>query len=318
MASEAAHEWLERYLEAAEGPTDFVLTGPATNLNWALQRRPHLASKVGRVFWMAGAVDVDGNIRDSDDDKPQERGVGARVQGGHLYISSSSIYEILRNEALFTNSHLGQSVRGIQSSNKDPMVHRGRSAALKSSRLYGKLRCQALCLLRTAMAQPNGMHSGTQRERRSCCVWGWICGWRLAIMGILLNCVFLSSESWIRHPFVCFLSSLSHGLTIEGHHIVDTQFSSIFHTPVDLGFSIGSLHLGVPHMGYRAYSQPLFSTSVSHGDAQVPLDATNAVPVRKDFIQRLDPTKQVSRTAQQIWAQSKFQKSALEMLEYME
>jgi hypothetical protein len=96
VASEAAHEWLERYLEAAEGPTDFVLTGPATNLNWALQRRPHLASKVGRVFWMAGAVDVDGNIRDSDDDKPQERGVGARVQGGHLYISSSSIYEILR------------------------------------------------------------------------------------------------------------------------------------------------------------------------------------------------------------------------------
>ena len=90
MASEAAHEWLERYLEAAEGPTDFVLTGPATNLNWALQRRPHLASKVGRVFWMAGAVDVDGNIRDSDDDKPQERDVGARVQGGHLYSSSSS------------------------------------------------------------------------------------------------------------------------------------------------------------------------------------------------------------------------------------
>ena len=32
-----------------------------------------MASKVGRVFWMAGAVDVDGNIRDSDDDKAQER-----------------------------------------------------------------------------------------------------------------------------------------------------------------------------------------------------------------------------------------------------
>lgn len=61
------------YLEAADTATDFVLTGPATNLNWALQRAPHLASKVGRVFWMAGAVDVDGNIRDSDDDKAQER-----------------------------------------------------------------------------------------------------------------------------------------------------------------------------------------------------------------------------------------------------
>ena len=61
------------YLEAADAATDFVLTGPATNLNWALQRAPQLASKVGRVFWMAGAVDVDGNIRDSDDDKAQER-----------------------------------------------------------------------------------------------------------------------------------------------------------------------------------------------------------------------------------------------------
>lgn len=72
LGHQAAHEWLERYLEAADGETDFVLTGPATNLNWALRRRPHLAPKVGRVFWMAGAVDVDGNIRDSDDGRAQE------------------------------------------------------------------------------------------------------------------------------------------------------------------------------------------------------------------------------------------------------
>ena len=98
----------------------------------------------------------------------------------------------------------GQSVRGIQSSNTYPMVYHGRSAALKSSRLYGILRCQAHCLLRTAMAQPNGMHSGTQRERRSCCDWGWIYGSQLAIMGILLFLCFLSSESWIRHPCVSF------------------------------------------------------------------------------------------------------------------
>ena len=31
--------------------------------------------------------------------------------------------------------------------------------------------------------------------------------------------------------------------------------------------------------------------------------------MRKDFIGRLDPLQQVSRVAQQIWAQSKFQKS---------
>ncbi|CAK9090410.1 unnamed protein product [Durusdinium trenchii] len=65
--SEAAHEWLESYLGNASEKTDFLLTGPATNLNWALRQRPHLASKVGRVFWMAGAVEVDGNVRDSDE-----------------------------------------------------------------------------------------------------------------------------------------------------------------------------------------------------------------------------------------------------------
>lgn len=138
---EAAHEWLEMYLEAADTATDFVLTGPATNLNWALQRAPQLASKVGRVFWMAGAVDVDGNICDSDDDKAQDSDGSAE----------------------------------------------------------------------------------------------WNAFWDPLGTSELLS---LGLDLWL-----------------------------------------------------------------------VPLDATNAVPVKKDFIQRLDPTKQVARTAQQIWAQSKFQKS---------
>ena len=123
MASEAAHEWLERYLEAAEGPTDFVLTGPATNLNWALQRRPQLASKVGRVFWMAGAVDVDGNIRDSDDDKAQES--GARVGQGprrpfiyHHFLHLQDLKKGSRSRAVF-----GHSLCGIQSSNKYLLVY---------------------------------------------------------------------------------------------------------------------------------------------------------------------------------------------------
>lgn len=53
----------------------------------------------------------------------------------------------------------------------------------------------------------------------------------------------------------------------------------------------------------------LVTSSIGTHPTEVPLDATNAVPVQKDFIQRLDPTKQVSRMAQQIWAMSKFQKS---------
>eukprot|EP00438_Fugacium_kawagutii_P025982 Skav226710 [mRNA] locus=scaffold3811:147419:158888:+ [translate_table: standard] len=158
---EAAHEWLERYLEAADGETDFVLTGPATNLNWALRRHPHLASKVGRVFWMAGAVDVDGNIRDSDDGRAQD-------------------------------------TAGID--------------------------------FVTVSADSDGSAE-------------WNAFWDPEGTAELLR---LGLDLWLAPRLSWFL---------------------------------------------------------------VPLDATNAVPVQKDFIQRLDPTKQVSRMAQQIWAMSKFQKS---------
>ena len=60
---QTAHEWLSDYLTQAKEATDLLLTGPATNLNHALQLQSHLAEKVGKVFWMAGAVDVDGNVR---------------------------------------------------------------------------------------------------------------------------------------------------------------------------------------------------------------------------------------------------------------
>ena len=68
----AAHEWLADYLsEAGDNKTDFIITGPATNLAWTLRLHPELISKVGTVFWMGGAVDVNGNVRDDDDKRSQ-------------------------------------------------------------------------------------------------------------------------------------------------------------------------------------------------------------------------------------------------------
>ena len=68
----AAHEWLATYLlDTGDNKTDFIITGPATNLAWALRLHPELVSKVGTVFWMGGAVDVNGNVRDDDDKRPQ-------------------------------------------------------------------------------------------------------------------------------------------------------------------------------------------------------------------------------------------------------
>ena len=59
----AAHEWLAEYLsQDTTNTTDFIITGPATNLASTLRQHPELISKVGTVFWMGGAVDVHGNF----------------------------------------------------------------------------------------------------------------------------------------------------------------------------------------------------------------------------------------------------------------
>ena len=67
-----AREWLADYLLKAENKTDFIITGPATNLAATLKQHPELIRKVGTVLWMGGAVDVNGNVRDDDDQRPQE------------------------------------------------------------------------------------------------------------------------------------------------------------------------------------------------------------------------------------------------------
>ncbi|MEZ5364854.1 MAG: nucleoside hydrolase [Bryobacterales bacterium] len=53
----------ERVLEReSDGAVTVLATGPLTPLQLVLERRPELASKIGRIVWMGGAVDAAGNL----------------------------------------------------------------------------------------------------------------------------------------------------------------------------------------------------------------------------------------------------------------
>lgn len=54
---------LAAQLAAATQPVTVLLTGPCSTLVQALALAPELASRIGQVVWMGGAVDVPGNVR---------------------------------------------------------------------------------------------------------------------------------------------------------------------------------------------------------------------------------------------------------------
>jgi len=55
--------FIRRKLAAAPGPVTVLLTGPCSNLVHALEQDPTLATQIGEVVWMGGAVDVIGNVK---------------------------------------------------------------------------------------------------------------------------------------------------------------------------------------------------------------------------------------------------------------
>ena len=65
-------EVLRAQLAAASRPVTVVLTGPCSTLVQALAPAPHLASRIGQVVWMGGAVDVPGNVRTYNQDGSAE------------------------------------------------------------------------------------------------------------------------------------------------------------------------------------------------------------------------------------------------------
>jgi purine nucleosidase len=49
-------------LSRAPGPVSILLTGPCSNLVFALEKAPQLRAKITQVVWMAGAFHVGGNV----------------------------------------------------------------------------------------------------------------------------------------------------------------------------------------------------------------------------------------------------------------
>ena len=57
-----ATDFIVETLQAAPEPVTYLMTGPGTTLVSALQQEPTLRKKIAEVVWMAGAVDVPGNV----------------------------------------------------------------------------------------------------------------------------------------------------------------------------------------------------------------------------------------------------------------
>lgn len=55
-------DWLEQHLQEATEPVTLLCLCPATPIANLLQQRPDLMDKVAQIVWMAGAIDVPGNL----------------------------------------------------------------------------------------------------------------------------------------------------------------------------------------------------------------------------------------------------------------
>jgi purine nucleosidase len=67
LADEPGQHFVARLLSAAEEPVTFLETGPLTTLAAALEIAPEIESKIERILWMGGALDVPGNVRAHED-----------------------------------------------------------------------------------------------------------------------------------------------------------------------------------------------------------------------------------------------------------
>ncbi|WP_414830632.1 nucleoside hydrolase [Alteromonas sp. H39] len=67
-----AHQFIRDILQHSDTPLTVLMTGPATNLMWALHDHPVLFDKVEEVVWMGGAIDVKGNVAMHDHDGSAE------------------------------------------------------------------------------------------------------------------------------------------------------------------------------------------------------------------------------------------------------
>src|SRR4029450_2359977 len=65
-------EFLSRVLLDAAGQVTLLMTGPLTNLAWALDRHPKVEETVRELLVMGGALEVDGNVQEPGHDGSAE------------------------------------------------------------------------------------------------------------------------------------------------------------------------------------------------------------------------------------------------------
>lgn len=72
LSDKPADVLLAETVAAADRPVTVLLTGPCSNLVAAVQKAPHIVANIGEVLWMAGAVDVGGNVLEHNHDGSAE------------------------------------------------------------------------------------------------------------------------------------------------------------------------------------------------------------------------------------------------------
>jgi purine nucleosidase len=63
LSSLTAVDFVIEQISSAAGPVSYLLTGPCTTLAEALRREPSIRSHINEIIWMAGALEVHGNVR---------------------------------------------------------------------------------------------------------------------------------------------------------------------------------------------------------------------------------------------------------------
>lgn len=72
LVNDSGQDYMVRVLREAPEPITLLMTGPLTTLSAALQTAPEIEKKVKEILWMGGALNVNGNVRDSGHDGAAE------------------------------------------------------------------------------------------------------------------------------------------------------------------------------------------------------------------------------------------------------
>ncbi|BAZ28846.1 inosine/uridine-preferring nucleoside hydrolase [Cylindrospermum sp. NIES-4074] len=65
LVAETGQDFMVRVLREASAPVTLMVTGPLTTVAVALEKAPEIATKIQKIVWMGGALNVPGNVEKS-------------------------------------------------------------------------------------------------------------------------------------------------------------------------------------------------------------------------------------------------------------